>query len=222
VYRWDWDRSQQEVARAIQLDRRFSQAHHFRARILAALNRSQESIEEQKKATELDPFARPWAMTDVYMWTRQYDAALADTLQHVESTPRDPQFHGLLAWIYRSKGLYSEAAQEWEKQLSLDGDEESAASVRRAFQRDGYKGAIDWQVSQLKKKSATQYVSPYDFADCYGQVGERERTLASLEEAYRQRSPELLWMQSESAFDFLHSDERYRAIIKGIGLPPAY
>jgi len=222
VYRWDWDRSRQEVARAIQLDPRFSQAYHFRARILAALNRSQESIEEQKKATELDPFARPWAMTDVYMWARQYDAALADTLQHIESTPRDPVFHDLLAWIYRSKGLYGQAAREWETQLSLSGDDESAAGVRRAFQRNGYKGAMDWQLSQLKKKSATQYVSPYDFADCYAQLGEREQTLASLEEADRQRSPQLLWMQSEAAFDFLHSDERYRAIIRGIGLPPAY
>ena len=74
----------------------------------------------------------------------------------------------------------------------------------------------------MKKKSATQYVSPYDFAYCYAQLGEREQTLASLEESYRPHSMQLLWMQTEPAFDFLHSDERYRAIIKGIGLTPAY
>jgi tetratricopeptide (TPR) repeat protein len=219
---WNWDRSQQEVTRAIELDPRFAQAYHFRAMILAVLNRNQEAIEAQKKATELDPFARPWALPRAYVWARQYDAALAATLQQLEATPRDPDIHGLLAWIYRCKGLYSQAAQEWEKQLSLSGDEEASASVRRAFQRNGYKGAMDWQLSQLKKKSATQYVSPYDFAYCYAQLGEREQALTSLEGAYRQHSADLLWMQSEPAFDFLHSDERYRAIIRGIGLPPAY
>jgi hypothetical protein len=29
-------------------------------------------------------------------------------------------------------------------------------------------------------------------------------------------------MQNEPAFDFLHSDPRYRSIIDGMGLPPAY
>jgi tetratricopeptide (TPR) repeat protein len=186
----------------------------------AALNRSQESIEAQKKATELDPFARPWAMTDVYMWARHM--MRPSRIPFSMSNPPHAGFHGLLAWIYRCDGLYTLAAQEWEKQLSLSGDEESAASVRRAFQRGGYKGAIAWQVSELKKKSATQYVSPYDFAYCYAQLGEREQTLASLEESYRPHSMQLLWMQTEPAFDFLHSDERYRAIIKGIGLTPAY
>ena len=104
----------------------------------------------------------------------------------------------------------------------MSGDEQSAANVRRAFQRDGYKGAIEWQLRQLNKKSATQYVPPFEFAYCYAQLGEREQTLASLEGAYRQHSVDLLWMQSEPAFDFLHSDERYRSIIRGIGLPPAY
>ena len=199
-----------------------AQAYHFRANILAALNRYQEAIEAQKKATELDPFGRPLALPRIYVWARQYDAALAATLLQLEANPRDPEFHHLLSWIYRCKGLYTQAALEWEKELSLSGDEKSAASVRRAFQRNGFKGAVDWQLRQMKKNLATHSVSLFDFACWSAQLGEREKTLASLEEAYRQHSVDVLWIQSEPAFDFLHSDERYRAIIKGIGLPPAY
>jgi hypothetical protein len=29
-------------------------------------------------------------------------------------------------------------------------------------------------------------------------------------------------VQNDPAYDFLHSDERYRSIIKRVGLPPAY
>jgi hypothetical protein len=43
-----------------------------------------------------------------------------------------------------------------------------------------------------------------------------------LEEGYRQRVPDLLWIQNDPAYDFLHSDPRYRSIIQRIGLPPAW
>jgi hypothetical protein len=56
----------------------------------------------------------------------------------------------------------------------------------------------------------------------YAQLGRREETLSLLEEAMRQHSPFLLWIQNDPAFDFLHSDERYRSLIRRIGLPPAY
>jgi hypothetical protein len=77
-------------------------------------------------------------------------------------------------------------------------------------------------VSYLKHKSATQYVSPVYIALQYAQLGDKEKTLSLLEDGYRERSPLLLWIQTDPAYDFLHGEERYRSIIKGIGLPPAY
>jgi hypothetical protein len=46
--------------------------------------------------------------------------------------------------------------------------------------------------------------------------------LKFLEIAYRERSPWIVFLQKEPVFDFLHSDERYRAIVKKMGLPPAW
>jgi len=74
----------------------------------------------------------------------------------------------------------------------------------------------------MERKSAKQYVSPVPLANSYAQLGQREKTVALLEEGYRQHSPLLLDIQNDSAFDFLHSDERYRSIIARIGLPQAY
>jgi hypothetical protein len=50
----------------------------------------------------------------------------------------------------------------------------------------------------------------------------REETLKFLVVAYQERSPWIVFVQNEPVFDFLHSDPRYRALIKKIGLPPAY
>lgn len=54
------------------------------------------------------------------------------------------------------------------------------------------------------------------------QLRQPEKTIALLEEAYRQHSPLLLDIQSDIDFDFLHKDERYRSLIRRIGLPPAW
>ncbi len=220
--RWDWTRSDQECKRAIELNPAFAEAYHFRAKILAALNHNQEAIEAQKKATELDPFARPFALAYSYLLARQYDAALTDALQRQDSTPNDWGLHWVLYETYRCKGMYKETTRELEKMLTLQGDEASVAIVRQAFQRGGYKNVVRWQVDDLKKKSSSQYVSPVDLSLLYAQLGDREKTLSHLEQGYREHSPILLWVQNDPAFDFLHSDERYRSIIKRVGLPPAY
>ena len=56
----------------------------------------------------------------------------------------------------------------------------------------------------------------------YAQLGDREKTLSFLEEGLRRHEDSMLDIQDESAYDFLHANPRYRAIIKSIGLPPAY
>jgi TolB-like protein/DNA-binding winged helix-turn-helix (wHTH) protein len=219
---WDWARAETEINRANELDPNLAEAYHFHAKILAALNRHQEAIAVQKKASELDPFERPWAMALSLREARLYDAAISDIQHLLEADPKIPWAHWFLYDSYRRKGMEKEAAQELEKTFLFGDDKAPAASVRHAFQQGGYKAVVRWQLSDAKKDSSTKYVSPVYLATLNAQLGRREETLTLLEQGYREHSPLLLWIQNDPAFDFLHSDGRYRFIIKGIGLPPAY
>lgn len=220
---WDWVRADRECQRAIELDPKFAEAYHLRAKILMTMNRPEEAISEQKKASELDPFARPWALAYIYMLARQYDAAIMEGRQRQEAFPHDATLLWILATSYRCKGMHAEAARYWEESLMVSGEPAAAASVRRSMQQGGYRAAVRWNIADLKKRSLTHYVSPVDMAVNYAQLGRREEALSELEEAYRQRSPELLQdVQDDPAFDFLHSDARYRALIKEVGMPPAW
>src|SRR6266446_4269999 len=67
--------------------------------------------------------------------------------------------------------------------------------------------------SRFKRTAAKHYVSPSDFADAYAELGRKEETIRYLEQSYRERSPHLVFLQSDPFFDFLHSDPRYRAIV---------
>jgi hypothetical protein len=76
--------------------------------------------------------------------------------------------------------------------------------------------------NDLKARARKQYVSPWDTAFTSAFLGDKEQTLKFLEIAYRERSPWIVFLQKEPVFDFLHSDERYRVLVKKIGLPPAW
>jgi TolB-like protein/DNA-binding winged helix-turn-helix (wHTH) protein/Flp pilus assembly protein TadD len=220
--RCDWMRGDQEIARAIELNPRFAEAYTFRALIYTAIGRNEEAIEAEKKAQELAPFERPYAMGLIYVRTRQYDAAIKDIRQRYETLPDDDSSHWILWEAYRRKGEEKEAAQELEKMLLLEGKKSSAAAIRRQFERGGYKEVALGQVNYFKELSSKQYFSPANRATFSAQLGRREETLGLLEEGYREHSPVLLWIQTDPEFDFLHGEERYRSIIKGIGLPPTY
>lgn len=221
-FQWDWVRADQEISRAIELDPNFGEAYHFRSKVLSAFGRNEEAIEAEKKAMELDPFERPFAMAFTYFLARQYDAAINEARLRLETRPDDISLHWALWEAYRRKGAEKEAAQELEKLLLLQGWTNSAAAIHRQFERGGYKAVVLGQVDYYKKLSEKQYVSPLQRAMYNAQLGRREETLALLEEGYQQHDPELLWIQNDPAYDFLHGDERYRSIIRRIGLPPAY
>jgi len=221
--RWDWAGADRETLRAIELDPKLADAYYFRAIVLMALNRKQEAIESQKRSVEIEPFGRPSALPDFYIEAREYDAALKEAFQRLESMRNNSGLYSSISHAYWYKGMYKEAVEFDAKAHEVDGDKEYVEGVRRAYQQGGARLVSEWGLSLVKKSAAEHYVSPMELASQYGELGEREKTLAFLDEAYRQHAPPLLfWLQTNPNYAFLHDDPRYRALIQKIGLPPAY
>jgi len=189
---------------------------------LLTLNRFDDAIVAQKKADELDPRARPWALGGAYAMARHYDEALADVRQKLKANPNDAGTQGMLAFILQCTRQDSEGIPAMEKMYQMWGDPQSAAAVRSASQQGGFNAVMTWRLHFLEKKALTSYVSPTELAYCHAELGQREQALALLEEGLRQRAPGLLDIQGYSAFDILHGEERYRAIVTKVGMPPAY
>jgi hypothetical protein len=56
-------------------------------------------------------------------------------------------------------------------------------------------------------------------AELSAALGRRNEAIHFLEEAFDQHTARLVWLKQDAYFDSLHSDSRYRAIVKRIGLP---
>jgi hypothetical protein len=77
-------------------------------------------------------------------------------------------------------------------------------------------------LKQDQDRARKQHLSSIHFAYDYAMLQRKDDAIAALEEDYREHDPWLVFLQKEPAFDFLHSDERYLALVRKIGLPPAY
>ena len=216
-YAWDPSRADVEMKRAIELDPTISEQHHLRSYVLFVMKRNDEALEEQKRASELDPFARPWTLGRAYLMLRQFDAAIAELRLREEAMPNRSLIHGVLMEAYWSKRMRNEAAQEFLSELNANGTPEKADAARKAFDRGGFRALAQWSLHDLK--SGKGYISPMETARAYSYLEDKENTLKSLEQAYREHHPWLIMVQDEPEFDFIHSEPRYQALIEKIGLP---
>ena len=219
-YAWDWNRAEAEAQRAIELNPNLAAAHHLRSYILFALNRNAEALQEQRQATEIDPFAQPWHLGRAYLYLRQYDAAINE-LSARAAVQKVDGIEFILSDAYRFKGMNKEAARHLELGFLAEDDQHSAKAVRRAFDQGGYRAVAEWLLRRDQDKAREEYVSPFFLALDYARLERKDDTLHFLEGAFEEGSPEMVFLEKRPHFDFLHSDLRFQALVRKVGLPAA-
>jgi hypothetical protein len=170
---------------------------------------------------EINPFERPWGLAYIYTCARRYDDALREDQLRLKDYPTDPVLIAVMATTYRRVSDMKESVEFWARFAEVTGNPQMAAGERRAFQQGGERGYYRWLIAQREALAKTRYISPVELASYHALLGEREPALALLNEGADQRSPAILNIQTDPAFDFLHSDPRYRELIKRVGLPAA-
>ncbi|HEX3818882.1 MAG TPA: winged helix-turn-helix domain-containing protein [Candidatus Sulfotelmatobacter sp.] len=212
-----------ELARATELDPHDSESFHLRAWVLCALGHYDEAIAVQKQSTAINPFEYRGAMARVYLWTRQFDASIADGEMRLTDFPADPGVLEVLAESYHWKGMDGEAIGMLARAYAASGDARFSAGIRHAFKTGGYAAAVRYELAAVEKRAKNGRVSTFELADLHGKLGEQDKTLALLEQGVNERDPQLLLLvQEDPAFDFLHSNPRYRRLISKLRLPPMF
>ena len=222
AYGWDLPHADAESRRASVLNPNYAEAHYVRHYVLLAMNRYEEALVEEKRAVELDPFARPWGLGAFYISLRRFDAAISELRMQSQAHPNDDSVHMNLSQAYWLKGMWKESQQELEKGLELEGKLDTATAAHKAWEQGGERAVEQWGANNVKARARKEYIPSWDIGFLVAFTGNKDETLKYLEAAYREHSPSLTDLQNEPVFDFLHSDPRYQALVRKIGLPPAY
>ena len=75
-------------------------------------------------------------------------------------------------------------------------------------------------IHQLVESEKTSPVDPIAFAQAFAGIGDKDHALAWLEKAYAQHSNGLTSLKVDPAYDRLRGDQRFRDLLRRVGLEP--
>jgi TolB-like protein/DNA-binding winged helix-turn-helix (wHTH) protein len=219
IGQWDATNAGREIEQAIRLEPQNAELYYLRSCVRLYQRRYSDALEDTKRSTELAPLDRPGSVAAIYSDERQYDAALEDLRLRREADPNNPDLLFLQMDVWRRKGNWQQAESASEKWQTEIGDARSAADERRAWQQGGARGFIQEEIKELQRWAKGHYLSPVWMAQLHAELGEKDATLALLEEGFHQQSADVRWIEDDPAFDFLQGDARYESLLRQIGRP---
>jgi TolB-like protein/DNA-binding winged helix-turn-helix (wHTH) protein/Flp pilus assembly protein TadD len=217
---WDFSAAEEEFRRALTLNPNHAYARYWHGYFVLAMGRHEEALREIKAALELDPLSTGigTGLAYAYIVARQPDEAVAQCRGVLELAPEYYLAHKMMGWALEDKGLYDDALAAFDR-------DQAASGIDTDFERaHAYAGAgrvreARAALARYERSSASRYVSIGNRARVYVLLGEKDTTLALLEQAVRDRSVNLVTPRFRDEFRALSSDRRFQDLVRRVGLP---
>ncbi len=226
-YNWDLKGAESDYRRAVELNPNDATAHHWLAELLAMQGRFDESISEYDRAISLDPLS-PAIRADkafTYYYARDYDKALE--LLNI-ANKLDPDFlhtYDFLDAVYKAKGMYPDAIDQWEKHNAVDirigsRDVRINALNRQMVDRlrEGLRSSGEAGYWRALADFGKEPAVPFNIrAQALSKLGENDKAFEILEAALNARYSGMVWLKVSPEFDSLRSDPRYQDLLRRVG-----
>lgn len=222
LYDWNWTSAELSFRDAVTRGPRYATARHWYAIFcLAPQRRLRAALTEVTNACELDPLSSAIGthLGSILYFRRQYQEAIEQYQRAIEV---DPGFH----LAYRHLGLaYAQLAQFDNALRVLNqaleiGHRETAAIAALALVYGGMGRTSDAEhlLDDLKKRSATAYVSAVNFALIHTALNDHDAAFEWLNKAREEHASRIVHLKVEPAFDRLKTDGRFLSILSSLNL----
>jgi tetratricopeptide (TPR) repeat protein len=217
LYQWDWEGAESAFRVAIAADDRYATAHHWLGMFcLAPQRRLEEALSELKRARELDPASAIIGchLGRLHYYRRRYQDA-ADQLH--ESIKLDPTLHLAywhLGFVYSKSSNSSDAKAAFTKAQQISDDALTIAGVGYIHALLGERSKAEEASARLRQIESHGYVSPVGFALIETALGNADNAFRDLQRAIAERSPRVVHLKVEPAFDPLKSDNRFLELLQ--------
>jgi len=223
-YDWDFEGAEREFKRAVELNPNYATAHHWYAHLLMQVGRTDESLAQARRATDLDPLS-PFinqGLARQYYLSRQFDKAIAQCQVVLQMDSSYLPARTQLALAYEQKGMLTEAVSTLESARNLAGEKTDLPMVHallaHAYALAGRKADAQSELNVLTTIGQKRYVPPSYVAIVYLALGDKNMAFQYLDKSYQDRSEQLLYLGVEPVVDPLRSDPRFDALLKQVGL----
>ena len=220
---WDWEGAEQEYQRALKLNPNFTDAM---ARYVSLLNRQQrfaEALLLAQRLAALDPLSPQATQVKgaVFLYSRQYDRALAEYRKMLELNPSGTwvnSTHINLGRVLIAQQRYQEGLSELQQATALNRTNANLAWLAYGLGVAGQKREARALLRELQTAAKQSWVSPIYFVRTYLGLGEYDQALVWLKKGYDEHSDHLVHIGIEPLYDPVRNDPRFIEILRGVGL----
>jgi serine/threonine protein kinase len=229
-FKWDWETADKEFAV-------FPKAPLARDGMVAALSnwargRPDEALRQVRRALKSDTLKVGWRVMEAkFVASLGHNAEAARLYQNlISDEPNDPRPYFGLAEVRGAQMDFEDGIQQLKLGHSMlakaDGQEIDpllASLFTTAQGAEGYreiqKRAAQLELDALDVRFASGgYVSPLDRARAYALLGEPEKALKYLSDAFNERSPGLVFLKVDPVWKTIQSDSRFIEVMHKVGL----
>jgi TolB-like protein/DNA-binding winged helix-turn-helix (wHTH) protein/Tfp pilus assembly protein PilF len=219
-YDWDWQGTEAEYKRAVELNPNLAGSYVGYAYFLQAMGRHQEALASVRRAVELDPLSAS-NITDegrILYRARQYESAIARYQRALELDPGYLPALSRIAEAYEEWGKYDQALAAVQKfQQAAADPRDIRRPLGRLYARTGRRREA-LEITRAIEADPNTSGSAFALAVIYSALGDRDRAIAALEKGAQTRSL-LPFVFTDPQLDPVRSDPRFQQLLRRAGLP---
>jgi eukaryotic-like serine/threonine-protein kinase len=221
---FEWDKSETEFRRALELNPNDPSSCNWYAFLLSQEGRFDEAIAQAKRAVELEPTNMKGhdTLAAVYRDSGKYDLALDQFKKTLDMDPNYTSALHNLAITYRETHKYDLWLELWKKGAALNKNPDEimmAEEAARVYPKSGYPATVKRLIELQLQIARQRYVDPGEIALNYAELGDKDQAFAWLDKGYAEKSDLMVWVKIVPELDNLRSDPRYAALLKKMNFP---
>lgn len=223
LYDWDVKSAEADFERAVGTAQATATAFQsYAMNFLTPQRRYDEARVHLARARELDPLSPVIAASVGVTYLSEGDqiSAIREFRAVLE---RDPQFgmaHYFLGRAFDAQHEYTLALESLGSAATILGDSTEPLAFRAVvLANSGSQTEAALILSDLDARAMTRYVSQVPRAEILAALGESTGAVARLELAVQDRASDLGWVGARPAFRELGAAERFREVVRRVGLP---
>ncbi len=216
---FDWAGAEAEFKLALELSPGSADTYDHYGWLCWALERHDEALALVRKAKELDPLAHRSDVAAALLRAGRYEEAAEAAARIIEFDPEWARGHSLLAWAGILRGRHDQGLAELERATALvPGDTLFLGQLGEAYALAGRTEEARRLLRQLEELSRERYVSPYHLAYVHTGLGDYDRAMDCLEQAYAERAGSIYGIKGSFLFAPLRGYPRFTALLRKMNL----
>jgi serine/threonine protein kinase len=227
---WNWAAAERAWQRAESAPDRDIQPELLLTDAIAhwALGDVRRALRLVRRARLVDPLSPMFVLHEAsyLLYAGQAEEAVERCVSVINTHPDLSTAYFTLAEVRRAQERFDEAIAARREAHSRrgDSDDELDTALSGAVGKEGYLRIESTAVRRLElrtleRRARTTYASPIDFARAFAQLDDADRAFEYLGQALAERSPGLVFLNVDRAWDSIRADPRFGAAVRQVGLP---